>query len=73
MLRIALTPGEPAGVGPELVIQLAQQPQLAELVVIADADILGVLFGQHRKVFAIDNTLANSAELLLRLTIGANR
>ena len=40
MLRIALTPGEPAGVGPELVIQLAQQPQLAELVVIADADLM---------------------------------
>jgi 4-hydroxythreonine-4-phosphate dehydrogenase len=40
MLRIALTPGEPAGVGPELVIQLAQQPQLAELVVIADAELM---------------------------------
>jgi 4-hydroxythreonine-4-phosphate dehydrogenase len=40
MLRIAITPGEPAGVGPELVIQLAQQPQLAELVVIADAELM---------------------------------
>ncbi|CAH0991479.1 4-hydroxythreonine-4-phosphate dehydrogenase [Sinobacterium norvegicum] len=40
MLRIALTPGEPAGVGPELAIQLAQQSQQVELVVIANAALL---------------------------------
>lgn len=38
--RIAITPGEPAGVGPELVIQLAQQAWPAELVVCADPDLL---------------------------------
>ncbi|GIU41567.1 4-hydroxythreonine-4-phosphate dehydrogenase [Shewanella sairae] len=38
--RIAITPGEPAGVGPDLVIQLAQQPWPAELVVCADPKLL---------------------------------
>ena len=38
--RIAITAGEPAGIGPELCVQLAQQEQTAELVVIADPDLL---------------------------------
>jgi len=38
--RLALTPGEPAGVGPELCIQLAQQPQQHQLVVFADPQLL---------------------------------
>lgn len=39
-LRIALTPGEPAGIGPDLVIQLAQNAQATELVAIADPELL---------------------------------
>lgn len=38
--RIALTPGEPAGIGPDLCIQLAQQPQQCQLVAIADPQLL---------------------------------
>ncbi len=38
--RIAITPGEPAGVGPELVAQIAQQDWDAELVVIADKELM---------------------------------
>jgi 4-hydroxythreonine-4-phosphate dehydrogenase len=38
--RIAITPGEPAGIGPDLVIQLAQQPHQAELVAVADPKLL---------------------------------
>jgi len=38
--RIVLTPGEPAGVGPDICIQLAQRRQPAELVVIADPQLL---------------------------------
>ena len=34
--RILITPGEPAGVGPELLISLALQPFPAELVVVGD-------------------------------------
>jgi 4-hydroxythreonine-4-phosphate dehydrogenase len=38
--RIAFTPGEPAGVGPDLIIKLAQRAWPVELVVIADATML---------------------------------
>ncbi|MFT3756326.1 MAG: 4-hydroxythreonine-4-phosphate dehydrogenase PdxA [Pseudoxanthomonas sp.] len=39
--RLALVPGEPAGVGPELCVRLAQQPrQDCRLVAFADADTL---------------------------------
>lgn len=38
--RIAITAGEPAGIGPELVAQLAQHSCPAERVVIADPDLL---------------------------------
>ncbi|MCC5854493.1 MAG: 4-hydroxythreonine-4-phosphate dehydrogenase PdxA [Idiomarina sp.] len=38
--RIAITPGEPAGIGPDLIIELAQQHWEAELVVFADRDLL---------------------------------
>ncbi len=40
--RIAITPGEPAGIGPDLMVQLAQRPHRAELVAIADPDLLEV-------------------------------
>ena len=40
ILRIALTPGEPAGIGPDLSLLLAQQELDIELVVIADPELL---------------------------------
>ncbi len=40
ILRIALTPGEPAGIGPDLCLLLAQQQLDIELVVIADPELL---------------------------------
>lgn len=39
-LRIALTAGEPAGIGPDLCVMIAQQPHAAELVVVADSELL---------------------------------
>lgn len=39
-LRIGITPGEPAGIGPDLVIKLAQQDWPAELVVCANGQLL---------------------------------
>mgnify|MGYP006198421383 FL=1 len=39
-LRIGITPGEPAGIGPDLVIKLAQQDWPVELVVCANAELL---------------------------------
>jgi len=38
--RIAITPGEPAGIGPDLVVQIAQQPYPVELIAIADKQLL---------------------------------
>ena len=38
--RIALTPGEPAGIGPDIVIAAAQKPWNAELVAICDPQLL---------------------------------
>ncbi|MFP3873178.1 MAG: 4-hydroxythreonine-4-phosphate dehydrogenase PdxA [Thiohalophilus sp.] len=37
---LAVTPGEPAGIGPDLIIQAAQQPRATPLVAIADPDLL---------------------------------
>lgn len=38
--RVAITPGEPAGIGPDLVVQLAQYDWPVELVVCASAELL---------------------------------
>lgn len=38
--RIALTPGEPAGIGPDLCIHLSQSNQVCELVFVADTELL---------------------------------
>ncbi|MCF6280608.1 MAG: 4-hydroxythreonine-4-phosphate dehydrogenase PdxA [Candidatus Polarisedimenticolaceae bacterium] len=38
--RLALTPGEPAGIGPDLTIKIAQQPHPAQIVAIADPEML---------------------------------
>jgi len=40
--RIAISPGEPAGIGPDLVIALTREPWPAELIVIADPEMLKV-------------------------------
>ena len=38
--RIALTPGEPAGIGPDLCVKLAQLKLPYQLVVVADPEML---------------------------------
>jgi 4-hydroxythreonine-4-phosphate dehydrogenase len=38
--RLALTPGEPAGIGPDLCVQLAQQAHPWQLVAVADPELL---------------------------------
>ena len=38
--KVAVTPGEPAGVGPDLLIQLAQQDWPVQLVAVADPELL---------------------------------
>jgi len=39
-LRLALTPGEPAGIGPDICLTLAQQAMPAEIVVVASPELL---------------------------------
>lgn len=48
-LRIALTPGEPAGIGPDLTVMLAQRAQQYELVVFADP----ILLQQRAKLLSL--------------------
>ena len=38
--RIALTSGEPAGIGPDICVRLAQTPHAADIVVFADPELL---------------------------------
>lgn len=38
--RIALTPGEPAGIGPDLTVMLAQQPRNCDVIAVCDAQLL---------------------------------
>lgn len=40
MKRILITPGEPAGIGPDIVLQIAQQHWPAELIAVCDPDLL---------------------------------
>ena len=44
--RLALTPGEPAGVGPELCVRIAQQAWPVELVAFADPGLLRTAAGR---------------------------
>jgi len=39
-MRVAITPGEPAGIGPDVTLQLAQRDWPVELVVVADPALL---------------------------------
>jgi 4-hydroxythreonine-4-phosphate dehydrogenase len=39
-MYIAITPGEPAGIGPDLCVQLAQQSHSVQLVAVCDPDLL---------------------------------
>ena len=39
-MRLVITPGEPAGIGPDLIIQYVQQAQEHELICIADSNML---------------------------------
>lgn len=53
--RIAITPGEPAGIGPDLVIELAQTLFEAELIVIGDPSLLQERAAQLDKSIVIED------------------
>lgn len=52
--RIAITPGEPAGIGPDLCVQLAQHNHACELIIIADPELLTLRAKQLDLPLSID-------------------
>lgn len=52
--RIAITPGEPAGIGPDLCVLLAQTAHTAELVIVADPALLAARAAQLGLPLALD-------------------
>lgn len=69
VLRIALTPGEPAGIGPDLCVQLPAPPDDVELVLIADPDLLAARAAQrgcgfHAQAFNPEQPAAGCISLL---------
>jgi 4-hydroxythreonine-4-phosphate dehydrogenase len=55
--RIAITPGEPAGIGPDLVLTLAQQKHQAQIIALADPALLAEraeLLGLPIKLIEVD-------------------
>jgi len=59
--RIAITPGEPAGIGPDILLAVAQREWQAELVAVADPDLLqarAALLGLPLDLLPLDTAAA---------------
>ncbi len=70
--RIALTPGEPAGIGPDLCLQLLQQDLPCEIIVIASPQLLeqrAQQLGLAVQINEFDSTQPATAQTAGRLTI----
>ena len=70
--RIALTPGEPAGIGPDLCIQLAQQDLSCQLVAIASPELLlqrAKQLGLAIQINEFDSSLPPTAQTAGCLTV----
>jgi len=70
--RLALTPGEPAGIGPDLCVQLAQQDLPCEIVAIASPDLLeqrARQLGLTVRLKTFDGTLPPSPQQAGSLTV----
>ncbi|MGE0383806.1 MAG: 4-hydroxythreonine-4-phosphate dehydrogenase PdxA [Gammaproteobacteria bacterium] len=63
---LALTPGEPAGIGPDLALALATGPLAAELIAIADADMLAARARILGLAVTIDTCTADAPRTLHR-------
>ncbi|HEY5647160.1 MAG TPA: 4-hydroxythreonine-4-phosphate dehydrogenase PdxA [Pseudomonadales bacterium] len=68
-LKLAITPGEPAGIGPELVVRLAQQARPVGWVVIADAHLLSRTAERLGLALATDEAIHAPALEAGRLTV----
>ncbi|XTZ37740.1 4-hydroxythreonine-4-phosphate dehydrogenase PdxA [Salmonella enterica] len=70
--RVVITPGEPAGIGPDLVVQLAQRDWPVELVVCADATLLSdraAMLGLPLQLRTYDPTLPAEPQQAGSLTL----
>jgi 4-hydroxythreonine-4-phosphate dehydrogenase len=70
--RIALTPGEPAGIGPDLCIQLAQQALPCELIVIGSPELLAQRaqqLGLTVQINAFNNQSPRKCQIAGNLTV----
>lgn len=70
--RIAITPGEPAGVGPDLCIQVAQHAHPAQLVAICDPELLAQRARElnlNIKITLFDDSLAATPHTPGSLTV----
>lgn len=61
--RIALTPGEPAGIGPDLTVLLAQQQRFEQIVVIADKSLLMSRAQQLQLPLAVHDYVDSQSEV----------
>ena len=66
---LAITPGEPAGVGPELVVALAQQARRDPWVVVADANLLEARARSLGVSLKVDDSLQNPARSAGHVTV----
>ncbi|MFC0677191.1 4-hydroxythreonine-4-phosphate dehydrogenase PdxA [Lysobacter korlensis] len=74
LLRLALVPGEPAGVGPELCVRLAHEPRDHALVAFGDADTLRAAadaIGMPLRLVDPDQASTRAGELALTETANA--
>jgi 4-hydroxythreonine-4-phosphate dehydrogenase len=72
--RIALTPGEPAGIGPDVVIEIAAQAWPVEIVVIADPGLLSERagnLGRQIEIRAFDESAESMPAQAGRLVVAA--
>lgn len=70
---LAITPGEPAGIGPDLLIELASRGRDADWIAIADPDLLAERARQLGRSLTIDTDLAAPAREAGHLTVAAVR
>lgn len=66
---LVITPGEPAGIGPDLVIQLAQQVRAQDWVVVADPSLLQTRAAELGLPLVVRTTLATPTRHAGELTV----
>ncbi len=66
---LAVTPGEPAGIGPDLVVTLASRPRSLDWVAVADPDLLSARARQLGLDLSVETDLSSPSRQPGRLTV----